>query len=66
MIVLMVRAQLPHSALRPRHSHICLALRGGSLEALTALRTSWSLMTLQEHTIMNAAGPSGDGSPIDI
>jgi hypothetical protein len=31
-----------------------------------ALRTSWSLMTLQEHTIMNAAGPPGDAWPIDI
>jgi hypothetical protein len=33
-------------------------LRGRSPAALTALRTSWSLMTLQEQTIMKSAGPS--------
>jgi hypothetical protein len=57
MIALIARAQLPHSALRPRHRHICLALRGASFEAATALRTSWSLSTLQEQTIMDEDAP---------
>jgi hypothetical protein len=43
-----------------------LALRATPEAALTALRTSWSLRTLQEQTIMNAAGPSVMLGLIDI
>jgi hypothetical protein len=46
-----------------------LALRGRSCADSTALRTSWSLSTLQEQTIINPAGPSGDAlkrDPFDI
>ncbi|WP_456640593.1 hypothetical protein [Bradyrhizobium sp. USDA 10063] len=35
-------------------------MRGKDPPALTALRTSWSLMTLQEQTIIEKAGPVGD------
>jgi hypothetical protein len=71
MIALMVRAQRPHSALQPRHPYICFGLRGksdaaSSEAALTALRTSWSLRTLQEQTIMKSAGPSVMLGSIDI
>lgn len=55
MILLMVRAQRPHSALQPRQPYSCLAVRGKAAEALTAPRTSWSLKTLQEQTIKVAS-----------
>jgi hypothetical protein len=53
MIRLMVRAHRPHWALQPRQPYTWLAVRGAS-GAATALRTSWSLKTLQEQTIMGA------------
>jgi hypothetical protein len=37
-----------------------LGLRGRSSEPFTAWRTSWSLRTLQEQTIMKAEEPVGD------
>ena len=51
MIRLMVRAHRPHWALQPRQPYTWLAVRGAS-GAATALRTSRSLKTLQEQTIM--------------
>jgi hypothetical protein len=36
-----------------------LALRGRSSDPLTALRTSWSVSTLQEQMIMKREGPFG-------
>src|SRR5207302_3069484 len=36
---------------------ICFGFRGRSEDALTALRTSWSLKTLQEQTIMKPIKP---------
>jgi hypothetical protein len=54
MILLMVRAQRPHSALHPRQPYTCFAERGMSAAALIAQRTSSSLKTLQEQTIKTA------------
>jgi hypothetical protein len=43
-----------------------LAFRGRDLLALTALRTSWSLSTLQEQTIIEKACPVGDAPTRNI
>jgi hypothetical protein len=50
MILRMVRRQRPHWALQPRQRWTCAALRGAA--AFTAVRTSRSLSTLQEQTII--------------
>jgi hypothetical protein len=55
MMRLMVRAHRPHCALQPRQVYTSPALRTGELASITALRTSWSLSTLQEQTIMIAS-----------
>ncbi|WP_201449684.1 hypothetical protein [Bradyrhizobium sp. Ai1a-2] len=43
-----------------------MAFRGKDPLTLTALRTSWSLRTLQEQTIIEKAGPVGDADIRDI
>ncbi|WP_208825672.1 hypothetical protein [Bradyrhizobium neotropicale] len=43
-----------------------MAFRGNDPLTLTALRTSWSLRTLQEQTIIEKAGPVGDADLRDI
>jgi len=53
MIRRMVRAQRPHCALQPRQPYTCPGERGFA-PAVQAVRTSLSLNTLQEHTIMGA------------
>ena len=53
MMPRMVRAQRPHCALQPRQPY---TLHVEGLEwavVLTAARTSWSVITLQEQTIMD-------------
>jgi len=50
MILRMVRRQRPHCALQPRQRCTCTAERGERV--VTAWRTSWSLNTLQEQTII--------------
>jgi len=50
MIVRMVRAHRPHWALHPRQPYTWLVDRRDA--ELAALRTSWSLNTLQEQTII--------------
>jgi len=50
MIRQMVRMQRPHCALHPRQRYTCAAERGAA--TLMAWRTSWSLSTLQEQTII--------------
>jgi len=50
MILRMVRAHRPHWALHPRQPYTWLVDRRDA--ALAALRTSWSLNTLQEQTII--------------
>jgi hypothetical protein len=51
MIRLIDRAQRPHCALQPRHRKRSPVVRGGALVAI-AVRTSWSLRTLQEQMII--------------
>jgi hypothetical protein len=50
MIRRMVRAQRPHCGLQPRQPYTSPAVCGAPV--LTAVRTSWSVRTLQEQTIM--------------
>jgi len=51
MILRMVRAQRPHLALQPWQPYTWPAVR--ALAVFTALRTSWSVKTLQEQTIIS-------------
>jgi hypothetical protein len=55
----MVRAQRPHWGLQPRQWYTSPAVRGESWPAARAPRTSWSVNTLQEQTIM-ADRPGGN------
>jgi hypothetical protein len=50
MICLIERAQRPHGAIRPKYRRNSPVVRGGTLVAI-AVRTSWSLSTLQEQMI---------------
>jgi hypothetical protein len=54
MIRRMVRAHRPHCALQPRQPYTWPAVRG--FAPPTTLRTSLSLNTLQEQTIMEGPG----------
>src|SRR6516225_1083192 len=58
MIRLMVRAHRPHCGLHPRQPYTWPAVRGVPC-AERAVRTSWSLNTLQEQTIMWTRIPGG-------
>jgi len=51
MICRIVRAQRPHCALQPRHPYTWRAV-SKRVVPLTTARTSWSLRTLQEQTII--------------
>jgi hypothetical protein len=51
MIRLIDRAQCPYCALQPRHRKRSPVVSGGALVAI-AVRTSWSLRTLQEQMII--------------
>ena len=48
----MVRAQRPHCALQPRHWKTCPVVQGTTSRAESVVRTSWSVNTLQEQTII--------------
>jgi len=48
----MVRAQRPHCGLQPRQSYTWPVVRGVASLADSVARTSWSVSTLQEHTII--------------
>ena len=51
MIRLMVAAHRPHCALQPRQPYTWPGVRGATAP-VTAVRTSWSLRTLQEQMII--------------
>jgi hypothetical protein len=60
MIFRIVRAQRPHCALQPRQPYTWPVVRGA--DAVTALRTAWSVSTLQEQTIIKS-GPESLRAP---
>ena len=55
MILRIVRAQRPHWALQPRQPETWAVVRGA--DVAQAVRTAWSLMTLQEQTIIEVPTP---------
>ncbi len=61
MMRLMVRAQRPHCGLQPRQPYSCAGVRADSADPASALRTSSSLNTLQEQTIMGSCSWQGRG-----
>jgi len=48
----MVRAHRPHCGLQPRQSYTWPVVRGAALGVDSVARTSWSVSTLQEQTII--------------
>jgi hypothetical protein len=50
----MVMAQRPHTALQPKQANTSPALCGAGALPAKVPRTSWSLITLQEQTIIGA------------
>ena len=61
MILRIVRRQRPHWGLQPRQPWTCVAERGAA--AVTAVRTCWSLNTLQEQTIIDLSEPPAASRP---
>ena len=60
----MVRAQQPHCALQPRQWKTCPVVRGTLSPDDSAERTSWSVKTLQEQTII--AGKVLEATPCPV
>jgi hypothetical protein len=58
MIRRMVAAQRPHWGLQPRQPYTWPAVRGAASPE-TAVRTAWSLSTLQEQTIIELHAGTG-------
>ncbi len=54
MMRLMVRAQRPHCGLQPRQPYTSAGVRADPADPASAPRTSSSLNTLQEQTIMGS------------